>query len=145
MNRNFAECFDFKGANILHSALAGDTTTYVGILPAYGVKYVNILCWVYLDAAVNCVINVKTADDSSGTNATALTVNVPNWIEGVRQTDAKAITFLSTLTANTYHSGVFQIPAGIIPATKYIGAYLTAGDATNLVTAIAIEDTYYKG
>jgi len=140
-----AETYNFKGENVLHVALAGNLTTYSGILPANGVGTVSIVVWVYLDNAADCVVNIATADDSAGTNATALTQNIPNWIEDVKQTNAKAITFLSTLTADSYHMGVFEVPATIIPADKYIGVYLTAGNANNLVTAVAINDQYYKG
>jgi len=145
MSLHFSEIFDYKGANVMHVARAGNLTTAGGILPANGVAVINVLCWVYLDNAADCVLNVATADDAAGTNTTALTENVPIWIQGVKQTAAKAVTFLSTLTADTYHSACIQVPANLVPADKYLITYLTAGNANNLVTAIAVNEDYYKG
>lgn len=145
MKQNLAEYFTFGTGNVLHVGLAGDQVTEVDMLPANGVATVNIACWVYLDHASDLTVNFSTADDAAGTNSTTLTANVPIWIDGVKQTDAKALTFLSTLTADVYHSAVAQIPAVLVPTGKYVGCYLTAGNATNLFTAIAFEDTYYKG
>jgi len=146
MSMFFAESFDYKGANVLHRATAGNATTYVGYLPTYGVKTINMFCWMYFANATAAVVNVQYADDSSGTNATAIAETVNVWLEGTKGTAAKALTFPATLTTSANYTGVIQVPANLVPAGKYIGLALTAGgNSNNLLYAIAIEDTYYKG
>lgn len=139
-----AEKFD---SVVLQHATTGDGGGFVGYKPAYGVRNISLVCIVEMGNAADMTITVKTADDASGTNATALTVNVPLWkatsgSAAVRQTDAKA--FTETAATGTFIY-TFEIPAGIVPETKYIGVYSNTGNAANVYSAIVFEDTYYKG
>lgn len=132
---------------VLQHATTADTTTFVGYLPANGVRSLSILCVAEMGNAADMTITVNTADDAAGTNATALTVTVPIYkatsgAAWVRQTDAKA--FTETAATGTFLYS-FEIPASIVPETKYIGVFADSGNASNVYSAIVLEDTYYKG
>jgi hypothetical protein len=139
---SIAEKFFADGDNILHHGVAGNVETFVGYLPTAGVKTISILIPVTMGNSTDLTITIKTADDTSGTNPTALTENCPVYRDGVKQTSAKAITE-SQASGDYFH--VIEVPAAIIPAGKYLGAYCDAGSASNKFSAIAVEDTYYKG
>lgn len=131
----------FKGT-ILHNGVAGNVETFVGFLPTAGVNMISFLIPVTMGNSTDLNITIKTADDSSGTNATALSENCPVYRAGVKQTAAKAITE-SEATGSFLH--VIEVKANLIPAGKYIGAYCDAGSASNKFGVTALEDTYYKG
>lgn len=139
---SIAEKFYAPGANVLQHATAGNVTTFVGYAPTAGVKTVSLFVIATMGNATDMTITVKTADDSSGTNAAVLTEVVPLYKDGAKQTSAKAFTEGAATGTYVY---VFEVPAIIIPASKYLGVYADAGSASNKYTAIAIEDTYYKG
>jgi hypothetical protein len=139
---SIAEMFFADGDNILQHGVAGNTETFVGYLPTAGIKSISMVILATMGNSTDMNITIKTADDAAGTNPTALTQTCPVYRDGVRQTDAKAIVE-SQATGDYFH--VVEIPAAIIPAGKYIGVYADAGSASNKYSAIAIEDTYYKG
>jgi hypothetical protein len=139
---SIAEKFFADGDNILCHGVAGNVETFVGYLPTAGVKTISFLIPITMGNATDMTITVKTADDAAGTNATALTENCPVYRDGVKQTAAKAVTE-SEASGDYFH--VIEIPAIIIPDGKYIGVYADAGSASNKYSAIALEDTYYKG
>jgi hypothetical protein len=142
----FAERHKCIGANVLHRDLAGDQTTKACYLPTAGISIINLLVIDYIAASADVVLNVCTADDSSGTNAATLSENVPMWVEGTRQDDGKALTIAYADYAPTAnYTAIIQVPAIIVPDGKYLGCYLTAGNASNLLNVIAIEETYYHG
>lgn len=139
---SIAEKFFADGDNILHHGVAGNVETFVGYLPTAGVSTISFLIPFTMGNSTDAVITIKTADDSSGTNAAVLTEDCPYYINGVKQTAAKAATE-DDATGDFFH--VIEVPASIIPAGKYIGAYANAGSASNKFSVIALEDTYYKG
>lgn len=138
-----SENFQIPGAQVLNNGTAGNSTTYVGYLPAEGVKNISIVVPITMANAADETITVKTADDAAGTNATALTENIQVYKDGVRATDAKA--FTETAATGTYVY-VFEVPAAIIPDGKFIGVVQSeTGSASNIYSALAFEDSYYKG
>jgi hypothetical protein len=139
---SIAEKFFADGDNILHHGRAGNSTTFVGYLPTAGIKTISMVIPITMGNSTDMTITVKTADDTSGTNATALTENCPVYRDGVKQTSAKAVT--ETQASGDYFH-VIEIPAAIIPDGKYLGCYADNGSASNSFSAIALEDTYYKG
>lgn len=139
---SIAEKFFADGDNILHNGVAGNVETFVGYLPTAGVNMISFLIPVTMGASNDLTITIKTADDTSGTSAAALSENCPVYRDGVKQTSAKAIT--ETAASGDYFH-VIQVKANLIPAGKYIGAYCDAGSASNKFSVIALEDTYYKG
>jgi hypothetical protein len=139
---SIAEKFFADGDNILAHGVAGNVETFIGYLPTAGTSVISILIPVTMGNSANMTITVKTADDTSGTNATALTENCPVYRDGVKQTSAKAITETEA-TGDFFH--VIEVPSILIPAGKYIGVYADAGSASNKYSAIALEDTFYKG
>lgn len=120
----------------------GDTTTWTGILPANGVQSISFVSFVKMANAADLTLTIQTADDASGTNATALSVNVPVYKDGVRLSDAKAFTEGASTGQFVY---VIEVPAIIIPTGKYIGAVLSgSGNIANIITTAAFIDQYYS-
>lgn len=135
------ERYSCKGANVLHHKVAGNTTTYSGMLPTSGVKNVSLLVVVAKGSTTALTLEVKTADNASGTNAVAITADVPIYRENVRLTDAKTIT--ETASSGTFVYTI-DVPANIIPEGKYIGVNAAAGgNAADTFTVIAMPETYY--
>jgi hypothetical protein len=139
---SIAEKFELPGAQVLQHGTAGNTSTFVGYLPANGVDTISFVCPVTMGDGTDLVVEVKTANDSSGTSATALTATVPLYKDGVKQTSAKSFTEASSSGTYVY---ILEVPAILIPDGKYIGIYASAGGAGSKYSCIAIEDTYYKG
>lgn len=137
-----SEIFDCQGGNVLQHGVAGNVETFVGFLPSGGVRNISLVIVGTMGDATDMNITVKTADDSAGTNPVALSINVPIWKDNVRQDNAKAVAFTASTGTYTF---VVEVDAALVPADKYIGVYADAGNASNKYTAIAFEDTYYKG
>ena len=116
MNK-IAEFFKAPGANVLQHGTAGNSTTFVGYLPTAGIKNISLVVIATMGNSMDMTITVKTADDSSGTNATVLTESAALWKDGVRATNANAFTEGAATGTYVY---IFEIPAIIIPADKYL-------------------------
>jgi hypothetical protein len=137
----------FKLQSIQH-ARAGDSATELDILPTAGVRTISVVCQITTGHGTAMIMTLSTADDAAGTNTAVLTENVPVYLNGVRQTDAKACTIQNTYNGLGLLKNfvVFEVPANIIPTGKYLGIHLTAGgNSGNILSAVAVEDTYYKG
>lgn len=119
------------------TALAADDY----VLPTPGASSIVLRCLVTMGNAADLIPTPKTADDATGTNATALSADVAIYKDGVRQTDAKALT-IGDATGNFIVD--FVIPASIIPEGKYIGMSYANSDAGNLMCCEIIEDVAYK-
>jgi hypothetical protein len=139
---SIAAKFFADGDNLLHHATAGNVTTNVSYLPTAGIEAISFVCLVTMGNATDMTITFKTADDTSGTSATALTQNVPIWRNGVRGSDAKAFTESEATGDFVY---VVEVPASIIPAGKYIGCYADAGNSSNKYSVVAMEAKYHNG
>ena len=139
---SIAEKFFADGDNILHHGTAGNVTTFVGYLPTAGIDTISFLIPITMGNATDMTVTIQTADDTAGTNATALTETCPVYRDGTKGTAAKAVTE-SQSSGDYFH--VIEVKANLIPAGKYIGCSCDAGSASNKFSAIAMEDTYYKG
>ena len=137
----------FKMAAILQHKVAGNVTTEVDYLPTKGIEVISIVCPVVVGHGTIVTLTLATADDAAGTNTTALTEDVAVYLNNVRTTDAKAGSVPATYFALSLLNNfiVFEVPAHLVPEGKYLGIAANAGNATNYYSAIAIEDTYYKG
>ncbi len=111
------------------------------VLPSPGAKSQILRCIVTMGDATDLVLTPKTADDAAGTNAAALAADVPIYKDGVRQTDAKALT-VGDATGNFIVD--FVIDPASIPAGKYIGMSYANSHASNLMTCLVIEDAAYQ-
>jgi hypothetical protein len=132
---------------IIQHGRAGNVTTEVDYLPTPGVRTIYVVCPVTMGHATIVTLTLATADDAAGTNTTALTANVPVFVNGVRAAaDAKA----GSVPAANYTNGilsnfiVFEVPANLVPEDKYLGIACNAGSASNTYSAFAFEDVYYQ-
>lgn len=144
MNQNLAGLYS-KGT-LLHNGAAGNSAAEVYYLPSGGQNSIALVCLVTMGDATDLVCTVQTADDATGTNATALVKNIPLYLgtsgsQMAKQTSAKAFTQTAATGSFVY---VFEVPPTIIPADKYIGIAITSGGAADVVSVIALEDTYLK-
>lgn len=136
------EKFSCKGTNVLHHKTAGNSTTYVGILPTGGTKTISFLVIVSKGSSTALTLEVKTADAANGTNAVALVDVVPIYRDNIRLTDGKSIT--ETASSGTFVYTI-DVPSTLIPDGKYIGvAAASGGNASDTFTVIALPETYYS-
>jgi hypothetical protein len=124
----------------LHVGRTGNSTTFAGVKPATGVENVTILSAVNMAVLTDLTANINTADDATGTNATAITSNVPIYRAGTRKTDAKTFTEASGFTGMVSYA--VEVPAIIVPEGKYVGLALSAGATGNTISSIALLETY---
>lgn len=111
------------------------------LLPTGGAKSQVIRCMVTMGNAADLVLTPKTADDATGTNAAAIAENVEIYVDGERQTAAKAYT-VADATGNFIVD--FVIPPQLVPDGKYVGMSYGNSNAANLMCAMLIEDVAYK-
>lgn len=111
------------------------------LLPTAGAKSQVLRVVATMGNAADLVLTPKTSDDAAGTNAAAIAEDVEIYVNGVRQTAAKAYT-IGDATGNFVVD--FVIPPQIIPAGKYIGMSYANSNAANLMCAELIEDVAYK-
>lgn len=140
MGNKIAE--NFVATNVFQGR-TGNTTTWTGVLPANGVRNISFVALVKMADAADLTFTLGTADDAAGTNAAALTINVPIYKDNVRlSADAKAFTEGAATGSFIY---VIEVPAIIIPEGKYIGGALSgSGNVANIISVVAFYDGYYK-
>jgi len=111
-----------------------------GVLPL-GSNGIIVLCLITMANAANLVLSIITADDADGTTPVALAGNVPIYKDDVRQTDGTSLT-----VADDSGSFVvaFCIPPILIPADKYLCLSFANSNDANILSAIALDDTYHE-
>ena len=138
MRNNIVEEYRSRVVMALQTtALAADDY----LLPTAGSSQAVVRCIVTMGNAADLVLSLKTADDAAGTNAAAIASNVPIYVNGVRQTDAKAAT-VADATGNFIVD--FIVDPKLIPDGKYVGMSYANSDAGNLMCAMLIESVAYK-
>jgi hypothetical protein len=118
---------------------AGAADDYV--LPTAGSSLAVLRCLVTMGNAADLVLTPKTADDAAGTNAAAISANVPIYVDGVRQTDAKAHT-VGDASGNFIVDFIFD--PKLIPDGKYLGMSYGNSNAANYMCCEIIESAAYK-
>lgn len=111
------------------------------LLPTGGAKSQVVRVYATMGDAADLVLTPKTADDAAGANAVAIADNVAIFVNGVKQTAAKAYT-IDAATGNFVVDFVF--PPSLIPEGKYIGMSYANSHAANIMGAMLIEDVAYK-
>jgi hypothetical protein len=111
------------------------------VLPTAGSSVAVLRCLVTMGDATDLVLTPKTADDATGTNAAAISDNVPIFVNGVSQTAAKACT-VGDASGNFIVD--FVIDPKIIPDGKYIGMSYANSHASNLMCCEIVESVAYK-
>jgi len=119
------------------TALAADDY----LLPTAGSSLAVLRCLVTMGNAADLTLAPKTSDDAAGTNAAAMASNIPIYVNGVRQTDAKNYA-VTPATGNFVVD--FIVDPKLIPAGKYIGMSFANSDAANLMCCELIESVAYK-
>lgn len=127
-------------SRVLFNGQATGTGDVKGFLPSPGMG-TCILALVTMGNAADLALTVKTADDVDGLNATALTRDVFVFKDDVRQTDAKTFTVDD---ASGIFTVAFCVPHSIVPEDKYLVLDFANSNAANILSAVAIEDTYYE-
>lgn len=111
------------------------------VLPTAGSSLIVLRCLITMGHATDLTPTPKTADDAGGASAAAIASNIPIYVNGVRQTDAKSY----AVTAATGNFIVdFVIDPKLIPEGKYIGMSFANSDAGNLLACEIIESVAYK-
>lgn len=128
-------------ARVINPVQITGTGTEAYLLPTGGAKSCILRVIATMGNAADLIPTPKTADDATGTNAAALAADVPIYVNGVRDTDAKAYT-IGDSTGDFIVD--FVIPPAIIPAGKYIGISYASSHNSSLMTSILIEDVAYK-
>lgn len=121
-------------------AAQGTLTSGGGYLsPTLCVSALTVRAIVNMTNAANLDITLKSADDTSGTNAVDF-IDVPTFINGVRQTGGHTV----AITQDTGNAVVdFEVMPGQIPEGKTIGLAFGASDAGNIISAQLYEDAAY--
>lgn len=126
---------------VLFNGKTTATADEVGILPA-GSSTVYIVANVTMANAASLTLTVKTGDDADGTTATALTEDIPIFVNDTQQTAAKGYEITDDTGSFVV---VFCVPTIIVPADKYICLTFANSNVANILSAIAYEDTYNNG
>ena len=111
-----------------------------GVLPS-GSNSLTFLCLVTMANAANLVLSIVSGDDADGTNPVAITEDIPIFVDDVRQTDAKTLTVADDSGSFVV---VFNVPAILIPAGKYMCLDFANSNDANILSAIALDDTYHE-
>ena len=128
-------------ARTLFNGMVTGTADAVGVKPS-GSNGIMIMCLITMANAADLVLSIVTADDAAGTTPVAIAENIPIFKDDVRQTDAKALTVGD---ASGSFVVVFCVPPILIPADKYICLSFANSNDLNILSAIALDDTYHEG
>lgn len=111
------------------------------LAPTPGSEGITLHAVALMGNAADLTLSLKYADDASGTNATAYPINVPIYVNGVRDTDAKSY----AITAATGNFIVdFCLDPAAIPDGKFVGISYANSNAANLLAVEMIEDVAYS-
>lgn len=136
------EMLKTSGRVLFHGAGTATAATK-GILPGSsgsGSNSINIIALVTMGNAADLVLTLKTADNATGTNAVDISRNVAVFVDDVRQSsDAKGYTDTDSTGTKVI---CFCVPSVIIPEGKYLCLSYGNSNAANILTAIALEETF---
>lgn len=111
------------------------------LVPTAGVQGMTLRAVVTKGNAADLVLTLKYANDAAGAGETDFPVNVPIFLNGVRQVDGKS----ATVTGATGNSIVdFCLDPASIPGGKLIGLSFATSNAATLIAAELIEDVAYR-
>jgi hypothetical protein len=125
----------------LFNGKATGTSDAVGVKPTTGSQSLMIVCLVTMANAADLVLSIVSGDDADGTNPVAITENIPIFLDDVRQTDAKTHTIADDSGSFVV---VFCVPSILIPAGKYMCLSFADSNAANILSAIALDDSYHE-
>lgn len=111
-----------------------------GVKPS-GSNGIMLMCLITMANAADLVLSIVTGDDADGTNPVALAGNVPIYKDDVRQTDGTSLTVADDTGSFVV---VFCIPPILIPEDKYVCLSFANSNDANILSAIALDDTYHE-
>lgn len=111
------------------------------LAPTPGVMGITLRAIAKMGNAADLALSLKYADNTTGTNATAYPVDVPIYVDGVRDDDGKTYT-IEDATGNFIVD--FCVDPATVPAGKLVGIAYADSNAGNLLTTMIIEDVAYK-
>ena len=111
------------------------------VLPTPGASKITMRALVTMGNAATLTLTLKSADDATGTSATAF-ADVPVYVNGVRQATDSEVCAITDDTGNFIVD--FVVDPGLIPAGKYIGMSFADSDVGNMMCCEIIEDVAYK-
>lgn len=115
------------------------------LAPTGGVMGITLRCIALIGHATDLVLSLKYADDATGTQATDYPVNVPIYVNGVRDDDGKSYTVpQKSGEDNLTYIVDFCIDPATIPSGKLIGISYGNSNDNNLLVVEMIEDVAYK-
>ena len=92
--------------------------------------------------AAALTLTLRYADDATGTNAADYPVNVPIYVNGVRQQADGKTASVSGATGNAIVD--FCVDPATIPAGKFVGLSFGVSNAATLLSAELVEDVAYR-
>jgi len=117
------------------------TGTGAYLAPTPGVIGIVIRAVAKMGNVADLKLDLKYADDTSGTNAAAFPVNVPIYVNGDRKSDGKTHT-IEDSSGNFIVD--FAVDPGLIPEGKTIGLSFDSSNASNLLAVELIEEVGYR-
>lgn len=111
-----------------------------GVKPS-GSNGIMLMCLITMANAADLVLSIVTGDDADGTNPVALAENIPIFKDDVRQTDGTSLTVADDSGSFVV---VFCIPPILIPEDKYVCLSFANSNDANILSAIALDDTYHE-
>ncbi|AIQ63309.1 hypothetical protein PSTEL_09645 [Paenibacillus stellifer] len=91
--------------------------------------------------AADLTLTLRYADDAAGANAANYPVDVPIYINGVRQANGKTATVAGAAGSSVVD---FCIDPATIPQGKFVGLSFAISNAATLLAAELIEDVSYR-
>lgn len=132
----------FRSRVLLAVQVTGGGGAQAYLTPTGGTQGITLRTVATMGNAADLALSLKYADDAAGTNATAWPVNVPIYVNGVREAaNAKEYT-ITPATGNFIVD--FIVDPATVPQGKFVGLSYGNSHNSTLMTALMIEDVAYR-
>lgn len=132
---------EYFKSRVLIAPTATGTTGGGYLAPTPGINALTVRAVINMGNAEDLALSLKSADDTTGTNAVDFE-DVPIFVDGTRETTDDHGYTVAEDTGSTIVD--FLIQPGQVPDGKTIGLTFALSNAANLISAEIIEDTIYK-
>jgi|GEM_PF-2205762 len=138
----FTKLIERFRTRVLIAPVATDSNPKQYALPTPGVMGITIRCILNKGNAAATALSLKTSTSAAGAGEAAYPADIPIYVDGVRDVDAKGYTFSSD-TGVSYIVD-FCIDPATVPEGAYVGIATGTGNTANLISVEMIEDVAYK-